>query len=146
MSAAFLHLRGAGGKNKQNRYGGYIQTVSTAAKLLPILAIIGVALLRPAGSTTAAGAGFSGAGFSAALIATLWAYDGWITIGNISGEMKKPRRDLPLAIIGGILLVAAVYIIVPGAPSGYGDGLAGRGEQLVDLQHVAHLSHSQLFL
>lgn len=94
------------------RYGGYIQTVSTAAKLLPILAIIGVALLRPAGSAAAAGQGFSGAGFSAALIATLWAYDGWITIGNISGELKKPRRDLPLAIIGGILLVAAVYIAV----------------------------------
>ncbi|MGQ9556937.1 MAG: APC family permease [Desulfurispora sp.] len=95
------------------RYGGYIQTVSTAAKLLPILAIIGVALARPAGSPASpAGAGFSGAGFSAALIATLWAYDGWITIGNISGEMKKPRRDLPLAIIGGILLVAAVYITV----------------------------------
>ncbi|AEF95097.1 amino acid permease-associated region [Desulfotomaculum nigrificans CO-1-SRB] len=95
------------------RYGGYIQTVSTIAKLIPIVLIIIVGLARgTGGQVTGAGAGFSGTGFSAALVATLWAYDGWITVGNISGELKNPRRDLPIAIIAGIAMVAVVYIAI----------------------------------
>ncbi|RRH28104.1 APC family permease, partial [Clostridioides difficile] len=38
--------------------------------------------------------------------------DGWINVGAISGEMKSPEKDLPRAIVGGLSLVMAVYIII----------------------------------
>ena len=35
------------------------------------------------------------------LVAILFAYDGWINVGAIAGEMKNPGKDLPKAIVGG---------------------------------------------
>lgn len=49
-------------------------------------------------------------GLAAALLAVLWAYDGWINIGPVVEEIREPQRNVPLALGGGILLVAAVYI------------------------------------
>lgn len=97
------------------KLGGYIQTVATIAKLIPIGLIIIIGLAK--GSSGAvfpmlSGTGAGVAGFGAALIATLWAYDGWVAIGNISGEMRDARKDLPLAIVAGILIVAVVYIAI----------------------------------
>lgn len=46
------------------------------------------------------------------LIATLFAYDGWIYVGALAGEMKNPSKHLPMAIVGGISLVMAVYLII----------------------------------
>ena len=46
------------------------------------------------------------------LIATLFAYDGWINVGAIAGEMKNPGKDLPKAIVGGLSLVMAVYLVI----------------------------------
>ena len=46
------------------------------------------------------------------LIATLFAYDGWINVGAIAGEMKNPGKDLPKAIVGGLSLVMAVYVVI----------------------------------
>ncbi|MGB8510691.1 MAG: amino acid permease [Pyrinomonadaceae bacterium] len=54
-------------------------------------------------------AGF-GAGFAAAMLAALWAYDGWSNVTIVAGEVKNPQRNLPLALIGGILIVAGLYI------------------------------------
>src|SRR5919197_5799589 len=54
-------------------------------------------------------AGF-GAGFAAAMLAALWAYDGWSNVTIVAGEVKRPQRNLPLALIGGILIVAALYL------------------------------------
>jgi APA family basic amino acid/polyamine antiporter len=48
--------------------------------------------------------------FGVALIAVLWAFDGWVYVGQSAGEVKNPTRNVPLALIIGILLVAAVYI------------------------------------
>ncbi len=42
----------------------------------------------------------------------MFAYDGWIHVGNIAGEMKNPKRDLPLAISMGIVTIMAVYLLV----------------------------------
>jgi len=99
------------------KVGGNIQTVFTIAKMVPILGIIvfgfvsgngGVVRLLP----------FSAAGhpiatsLGSALLATMFAYDGWIHIGNISGELKNPKKDLPRAIIGGLLFVMAAYILI----------------------------------
>ncbi|HZU22118.1 MAG TPA: amino acid permease, partial [Terriglobales bacterium] len=68
-------------------------------------------------STAAPGAhGWSAlSSFGVALIAVLWAYDGWIYIGQAAGEVKNPTRNVPLALITGILLVAAVYMCMNAA-------------------------------
>ncbi|HEV2763067.1 MAG TPA: amino acid permease [Pyrinomonadaceae bacterium] len=50
------------------------------------------------------------AGFAAAMIGALWAYDGWTNVTIVAGEVKNPQRNLPLALIGGILIVGALYI------------------------------------
>jgi APA family basic amino acid/polyamine antiporter len=54
-------------------------------------------------------------GFGVALIAVLWAYDGWVYVGQSAGEVKNPTRNVPLALIAGILLVAAAYITMNAA-------------------------------
>ena len=53
-----------------------------------------------------------GAGAGVALIAVLWAYDGWGELLYAAGEVKDPGRNLPRALIGGSLVVAAVYVLV----------------------------------
>jgi APA family basic amino acid/polyamine antiporter len=51
-------------------------------------------------------------GIGVALIAVLWAYDGWVYITFVAGEVKDPQRNLPRALIWGMLLVGAVYISI----------------------------------
>ena len=52
------------------------------------------------------------AGFSAAMLGALWAYDGWNNLTFLAGEVKNPGRNLPLALIGGGFLVMALYLFV----------------------------------
>ncbi len=47
-----------------------------------------------------------------ALIAALWAYDGWSDLSQLAGEVRDPQRSLPLAFIGGVGIVAALYILI----------------------------------
>ena len=49
-------------------------------------------------------------GLAAAMIAVLWAYDGWINIGPVTEEIRNPQRNVPLALIVGILIVTGVYV------------------------------------
>ena len=51
-------------------------------------------------------------GFGVALIAVFWAYDGWVYITWVSGEIKNPQKVLPRALLFGILLVGFIYISV----------------------------------
>jgi basic amino acid/polyamine antiporter, APA family len=48
----------------------------------------------------------------AALLAAFWAYEGWATTGYLGGEIKNPNRNLPLALVFGVLFVMAVYTAV----------------------------------
>src|SRR5215470_4175544 len=52
------------------------------------------------------------AGFAAAMLGALWAYDGWNNITFLAGEVKNPGRNLPLALIGGGLVVMGLYLFV----------------------------------
>ena len=61
-------------------------------------------------STTIPAAG-GWAGFFAALVAALWAYDGWNNVSMIASEVQNPQRNLPRALIGGVLLVIAIYLL-----------------------------------
>jgi APA family basic amino acid/polyamine antiporter len=55
---------------------------------------------------------FGMGGFGAAMLGALWAYDGWNNLTLVAGEVKNPQRNIPLALIGGTILVAALYIFV----------------------------------
>ncbi len=48
--------------------------------------------------------------FGVALIAVFWAYDGWVYIGFVAGEIKEPRRNVPLAMILGVTIVGVIYV------------------------------------
>ncbi len=54
-------------------------------------------------------------GFMVALIAALWAYDGWSDLAAVAGEVKRPQRDLPIAFVGGILIVGGLYMLTNAA-------------------------------
>jgi APA family basic amino acid/polyamine antiporter len=100
-----------------SKTGGTIQTVATVCKLIPLFAIIIVGLTHGNGGVvrlfpmTAANHPIA-TSLGSALVATMFAYDGWINIGAISGEMKNPAKDLPKAIIGGLALVMVVYLLI----------------------------------
>jgi APA family basic amino acid/polyamine antiporter len=51
-------------------------------------------------------------GIGVALIAVFWAYDGWVYVTFVAGEVKDPQRNLPRALIWGLLLVGVVYIAI----------------------------------
>ncbi len=50
-------------------------------------------------------------GFGAAMVGALWAYDGWQNVAPLAGEVKNPERNLPRAFIGGMLVVAVLYLV-----------------------------------
>lgn len=97
-----------------------VQNVSTWAKVLAIVGLSVAIFLFGDGGAGAlnappefAAASWTGAGV--ALIAVLWAYDGWGELLYAAGEVKDPERNLPRALIGGSLVVAAVYLLVNAA-------------------------------
>jgi APA family basic amino acid/polyamine antiporter len=55
---------------------------------------------------------FGMAGFSAAMLGALWGYDGWNNLTLVAGEVKNPQRNIPRALIGGMLLIIALYVFV----------------------------------
>ena len=65
------------------------------------------------GTYTGSRSGF--AGFMAALVAALWAYDGWNDLNMVAGEVRKPERNLPIALISGVATVIALYVLVNAA-------------------------------
>jgi APA family basic amino acid/polyamine antiporter len=58
-------------------------------------------------------AGFSG--FMVALVAALWAYDGWSDVTQMAGEVQRPQRNLPIALIGGVGIVGGLYLLTNAA-------------------------------
>ena len=52
------------------------------------------------------------AGFGAAMLGALWGYDGWNNLTLVAGEIERPERNLPLALIGGTVLIIVLYIFV----------------------------------
>lgn len=93
------------------RCGAVIQVIATVGKLIPIAAILIVGLINGV-SDGALGvrSGLIG-NTGTAILGTLWAYDGWISVTNMAGEMKNPKKNMPRAIIVGMILVIAVYAL-----------------------------------
>jgi basic amino acid/polyamine antiporter, APA family len=104
--------------------GGRIASVLATLKILLILGLGGAALLLAPGDwsqlthwggggvcegvSSAARGGI--AGFGAAMMAALWAYNGWNEMTYVSGEISNPNRNLALALIAGIGIVGALYV------------------------------------
>jgi basic amino acid/polyamine antiporter, APA family len=62
------------------------------------------------GLTTGMSPGQLLSAFGIALIAVFWAYDGWVYVTWVAGEVKEPRRNVPLAMVLGVLIVGVVYV------------------------------------
>ncbi len=98
------------------RAGGNVQVAVTALKVAMIAGVIAAGLF----SSHATSANFHTsitptpggiAGFFAALVSVLWAYDGWNNAGMIGSEIERPERNLPLGLIAGVLAVMAIYLL-----------------------------------
>ncbi|WP_027417949.1 APC family permease [Aneurinibacillus terranovensis] len=95
------------------KYGGAVQSIATIAKLIPIALIAVFGVLKGNGQilNVSSGVPVSG-GMGEAILSTLWAYDGWMLVGFVAGEMKNPKKLLPKAIIGGLSIVTVAYLLV----------------------------------
>ncbi len=97
------------------RCGGIIQVVATVGKLVPVVAILGVGMFSGvapgASGLSTALIGEGSANIGAAILGTLWAYDGWIGVTNMAAEMNNPKKNLPKVISVGIVFVIAVYAL-----------------------------------
>ncbi len=100
---------------------GEFQLVFTLLKVAIILGIVVVCFSRIGNAPgrgwsnftgTFAGANGGVAGFMAALVAALWAYDGWNDLNMVAGEVKRPERNIPIALIAGVATVGVLYILV----------------------------------
>ena len=97
------------------RKAGQFQLFFTWLKVVLVLAIIGFCFTSAHGSLSNLHTRFAGApgglqGFMVALIASLWAYDGWNDLTMVAGEVKRPAHTLPIALIAGVGVVGALYM------------------------------------
>jgi len=102
------------------RRAGQFQLLFTLLKIAIILAIVAAGFSYGAGTWTNFATQFAGAkggiaGFFAALVAALWAYDGWNDLNMVAGEIRDPKRNIPLALIWGVATVGVLYILVNAA-------------------------------
>lgn len=106
----FLNIQGS-------KTASGVQIVSTVCKLIPLFVIMIFGFLWGSGDSPIVSpmveGNLSPAGvLGATLLAVLFAFEGWTNVGTIAGEMSNPGRDLPKAIVGGVSIIMAVYIVI----------------------------------
>lgn len=94
---------------------GDFQLFFTWLKVVLVIVITGFCFTSSHGGmanfhTSFPGAQGGMAGFMVALIASLWAYDGWNDLTMVAGEVKRPERSLPIALIAGVGIVGVLYM------------------------------------
>jgi basic amino acid/polyamine antiporter, APA family len=95
------------------RSGSNTQSALMLLKLAAIAALIVVGFVGPRMAGNAAeGGGAPLLGFAAAMTPVMFAYGGWQTASFISGELKRPERDLAIGLLLGVVGVIAVYVLV----------------------------------
>ena len=102
--------------------GAVLQNIATWLKFAAIAAFVVLGALIGKGSwghlssalAIPASANSPGvlAGIGVALIAVFWAFDGWVYITWVSGEVKNPQRNIPRTLVFGLLLVGAIYLVI----------------------------------
>jgi len=110
--AILSYLNSLGSKS-----GSGIQIISTLCKIavLAVVIVLGFALGKggnPVMSPLVAEGVSPVSSMGKILIAIFFAFDGWINVTALAGEMKDPGKDLPRAIVGGLSIVAAIYLII----------------------------------
>jgi APA family basic amino acid/polyamine antiporter len=110
----------AGWNYRSVKFGAAIQNLSSAAKVLAILALTAAAFMadRPGAGAWTSDTGLgsaSWAGFGLGLVTVLWAYNGWQDATYVGGEIRDPGRTLPRALTLGTLIVASVYLAINAA-------------------------------
>ena len=130
------------------KLAGKFQVSATVIKLVPIalMAIIGsivglfngvlpqnfiTTVCEPIGGT-------NGSGLFAAIVATVFAYEGWIVATSINAELKNAKRNLPIALIVGSLIVVIAYIL-------YYIGVAGGASNEVLMKNGALTAFKNIF-
>jgi APA family basic amino acid/polyamine antiporter len=99
------------------RWGAGVNAVLTAAKVgalasLPVLALVATRVTPEWTPVVPPGIERPLASFGVAMIAVLWTYESWYFVTLAAGEIKDAKRNLPRALVGGILTLTFVYITV----------------------------------
>jgi APA family basic amino acid/polyamine antiporter len=94
---------------------GDFQVFFTILKAILIVVVVGFCFSSSLGSWANFGTTLDHStggidGFMVALIATLWAYDGWNDLTMVAGEVREPGKNLPLALIGGLFVVGVLFM------------------------------------
>jgi APA family basic amino acid/polyamine antiporter len=111
------------------RVSGWVATALTAVKIALVLGVgfgafvlaqgdWGHFALANAGGAcegVSPGAMLGVAGFGAAMLGALWGYDGWNNLTFVAGEIKNPQRNIPVALIGGTILIMLLYVFINAA-------------------------------
>ena len=101
------------------RRAGNFQLAFTVLKIALILVIAALAFTSP-GSWSHFAEHYSAAkggvtGFVVAVAAALWAYDGWSDLNMVAEEVRDPEHNIPLALVGGLIAIGALYMLVNAA-------------------------------
>lgn len=149
MAIAALFLIGSYAMNALSpKLSGKFQISATIIKLIPIvlMAVVGVIVgtangTLPQNFTEVVGipqGGTNASGLFAAVVATVFAYEGWIVATSINAELKNPKRNLPLALVFGSFIVVSAYIL-------YFVGVAGGASTSVLISHGATTAFINVF-
>ena len=96
------------------RHGARAQNILTALKVGGLLAMVAAIFTlpsspQPSGGTLSGQVGL--AAFGTAIVAVLWAYEGWHDVSFVAGEMREPQRNFPRGLIGGVAVIVALYLL-----------------------------------
>lgn len=130
------------------KLAGKFQISATIIKLIPIvlMAIVGTVVGLVSGTlsnnftsvVTEAVGGTASSGLFAAIVATVFAYEGWIVATSINAELKNPKKNLPIALIIGSLIVVSAYVL-------YFIGVAGGASNTVLINEGATTAFTNIF-
>ena len=111
LALTYINLRGV-------RLGAAVQNIFMVLKLLPIglIMVAGLFFGHESPNLLAMPQNMPSLGsfipvIAFGVVATLWAYEGWTNLNSVAEEMRNPRRNIPLAIIGSILGVTLLYVV-----------------------------------
>jgi APA family basic amino acid/polyamine antiporter len=100
-------------------FAGAMQLIVTGLKVLGIFVIIGGVLFFAkeaswANLSTHAGphTNITFSAFATAMLAALWAYDGWNQMPMVSSEVRNPERTIPISLVVGMVIVTLTYLLV----------------------------------
>ncbi len=104
------------------KYASRVMGVATIAKYVGMVGLVVLAFSAGDGnwsnfshSGAATVTTFSVSMVASALVSIMWAYDGWADLSYIGGEIKNPGRNFPIALIGGTILIIAIYLLLNAA-------------------------------